>query len=211
MAVIVGLLLFPTLTGVWQLSNIGERVRATAVTKGLAKMAERARAVKQNGTEWPWERDWPSGEMPSVVRYLDQCTATSDHLLVTWPAPEYHDFTRRQFAAGHALLLPPRAFTADRHQQRMVERLDQQFVPIVLINETTKEEFDRSYGLLSEYLSEHYVAIGRYTIYDGSVIAVTHRRDLNARSTYGPDDWPCGLEAGDAPPMSASLGDEPGG
>jgi hypothetical protein len=52
------------------------------------------------------------------------------------------------------------------------------------------------------------VAIGRYTIYDGSVIAVTRRRDLHASSTYGPDQWPCGLEAGGTPPTSPSLGDE---
>ncbi len=205
---VVVLLALPTVAAVSSVSSIENGISEAALTKGLSKMAARATTVRQNGTKWPWERDWPSGQMPAVVRYLDQCTGPSDRLLVTWPAPEYYYFTRRQFAAGHALLLPPRAFTGAGHQRRMIERLEQQFVPIVLINETVKDEFDRSYGLLSEYLDKRYVAIGRYTIYDGSVIAVTRRRDLSARSTYGPEKWPCGLEAGHPPPERASLGDE---
>jgi hypothetical protein len=205
---IVAIPLAPVLAGVWSLSNVSEGIERAALMKGWAKMAERAAAVRQSGTVWPWERDWPSGEMPATVRYLDECTRPSDRLLLTWPAPEYYYFARRQFAAGHALLLPPRAFTGASHQARMIARLDSQFVPIVLINESRQDEFVKSYGLLAQYLSERYVASGHYTIYDGSVITVARRRDLHPTSTYGPEAWPCHLEAGEAVPDSASIGDE---
>lgn len=193
---IVALLAGPAVSAVLTLSSVDERIDDAALTKGLGKMAERLTTVWRSGTIWPWDRQWPSGEMPAVVRYLNACTGPSDHLLVTWPAAEYYFFTRRRFAAGHALLLPPRAFTERQHQQRMIERLERQFVPIVLINETASEEFDRSYPLLSAYLAEHYVPIWQYTIYDGSVITVARRSDLHASSTYGSEQWPCGLAVG---------------
>jgi hypothetical protein len=186
--------LVPALLAVWTLSSVGDRIQAAALTKGWAGMSARAATVRRDGTEWPWESNWPSGRMPDVVRYLDECTSPSDRLLLTWAAPEYHYFARRQFAAGHALLLPPRAFTGALHQERMIARLEHQFVPIVLINETRHDEFVRSYGLLATYLSERYVAAGHYRIYDDSVITVAQRRDLRATGAYGPNNWPCHFE-----------------
>lgn len=207
-AFIVAVLAAPMLVGLWGLSNIREGVNAAALTNGWRGMSARAAVVRQSGTQWPWEREWPSGDMPEVVRYLDQCTGPSDRLLVTWPAPEYYYFSRRLFGAGHALLLPPRAFTGSRHQERMIARLESEFVPIVLINESRWDEFHQSYGLLAEYLTTHYEASGRYTAYDDSVIVISRRRDLRATSTYGSENWPCHLRADETTHQSSRIGEE---
>ena len=114
---------------------------------------------------------------------------------MTWPATEYYFFTRRPFAAGHALFLAPHAFTTARDQELMLEWLDRGRAPVALVNETRAEQFARAYPRIDAYLRASYVPIARYEIYDGSRIAINVRRDLKSTGTYCPDAWPCGFES----------------
>ena len=62
-------------------------------------------------------------KLPDAVRYLNSCTTPDEAVLLTWAAPEYYYFAKRRFGAGHALFLPPDAFTGLDDQRLMLARM----------------------------------------------------------------------------------------
>lgn len=182
---------------VWVSTKLDEGIGDTHVVEGIRGIRARTEAVLERVGTWPWTNFWPTGSLPAVIEYVARCTAPTDHLLVMWGAAEYYFFTQRPFAAGHALLLPPRAFVEPRDQALMVSRLQQQRPPVALINETRRHEFAEAYPMLDEYVSDQYVSVGHYQNYDDSKIAVTVRKDLKGTTTHGEQGWPCGFERGD--------------
>jgi hypothetical protein len=140
---------------------------------------------------------WPTGQLPPAIEYIAQCTSPTDHVLMTWPATEYYFFTRRPFAAGHALFLAPYSFTGVKDQEFMLDRLQREHVPIALVNETRAEQFATCLpAARSIHSKEYYAAVDTYEIYDGSQIALAVRRDAMPSRSYGPNGWPCGFGGG---------------
>ena len=178
----------------WILSDVPNRLKETRVMDGFGTIERTIEGVRETGTVWPWERFWPAGEVPSAVRYLHACTAPGDAVLLTWAAPEYYYFAQRRFGAGHALFLPPDAFTTEHDQARMLERIRRDRIPVVLINEGRREEFTNAYPAVDRYIRDAYVAVGNFTIRDGSLITVAIGRDVKSTGTYDPEGWPCGFE-----------------
>jgi hypothetical protein len=189
-------------TGVWMLTDLRSHVRETRIQDGVGGMLERLANRRTAGTDWPWSSYWPAGPVPDVIRYLRVCTAPSDRLLVTWPASEYYYFAGRAFAGGHSQLLAPRAFTAERDQELMIARIEGYSVPVVLINEAERPQFERTYPLLDRYLRDRYRPIGQFTIRGNETITIAVHEGLRASSTFGPEAWPCGFTPGTsaAPP-----------
>ena len=179
---------------VWNLGSLTERLRDTRIADGPSVMWRTIEGVHETGTQWPWERFWPAGELPEAVRYLNACTAPDDTVLLTWAAPEYYFFAKRRFAAGHALFLPPESFTTRHDQELMLARMRRQRPPIVLINETRRNEFATAYGEVDRYLRQKYVPSGHFAIREGSDVIIAMHRDLKPERTYGAERWPCGFD-----------------
>jgi len=182
------------LINTWILSGVPNRLKETRVADGFGAIKHTIEGVEETGTVWPWERFWPAGELPEAVRYLHACTTSRDAVLLTWAAPEYYYFAQRRFGAGHALFLPPDAFTTAHDQARMLERIRRDRIPVVLINEGRSDEFARAYPEVDRYIRDAYVAVGNFTIRDGSLISVAIGRDVKSTGTYDPGGWPCGFE-----------------
>jgi hypothetical protein len=178
----------------WMLADVPDRLKETRVMDGVGTIKHTIEVVKETGTVWPWERFWPAGELPGAVRYLNACTGPSDAVLLTWAAPEYYFFARRRFAAGHALFLPPDAFTTAHDQARMLERIRRERIPVVLINESRNDEFAKAYPEVERHIRDAYVAVGNFKIRDGSLITVAIGRDVKTTTAYNPEGWPCGFE-----------------
>jgi hypothetical protein len=178
----------------WILEGVPNRLKETRVADGFGPIKHTIEVVKETGTVWPWERFWPAGEMPAAVRYLHACTTRDDAVLLTWAAPEYYYFAQRRFGAGHALFLPPDAFTDAHDQARMLERIRRQRIPVVLINEGRSDEFANAYPEVDRYIRDAYVPVGNFKIRDGSLITVAIGRELKSTHTYDPEGWPCGFE-----------------
>lgn len=191
LAVVVGV---ASSASIWNLGSLTERLRDTRVADGVSVMWRTVEGVRETGTQWPWERFWPAGELPEAIRYLNACTDPEEAVLLTWAAPEYYFFAKRRFAAGHALFLPPDAFTTPHDQELMLARMRRQRIPIVLINETRRQEFANAYGEVDRYLRQEYVPSGRFKIREGSDVVIALRRDLKPERTYGADRWPCGFD-----------------
>jgi len=179
----------------WDLGDVTDRIKETRVTDGLDLMERTLQGVKETGTQWPWERFWPAGEMPEAVRYLNACLSPDEAVMVTWKAPEYYYFSRRRFGGGHAVFESPAAFSTPHDQELMIARLRKVRVPIVLINETLRTDFAGTRAGVDAYLKREYVPAGRFQIRDGSDITIAVRRDLTPGRIYGADRWPCGFES----------------
>jgi hypothetical protein len=182
------------LINTWILSAVPTRLKETRVADGFGTVKHTIEVVKESGTVWPWDRFWPAGELPAAVSYLHACTTNRDAVLLTWAAPEYYYFAQRRFGAGHALFLPPDAFTTRHDQARMLERIRRDRIPVVLINEGRSDEFARAYPDVDRYIRDAYVAVGTFKIRGGSLITVAIGRDFKSTGTYDPEGWPCGFE-----------------
>jgi hypothetical protein len=187
---------------VWTLGDIAASYRLSGVGRGWPVVREQLARRFQEGTRWPWQAYWPAGPVPDAIRYVRECTVPSDRFLVSWAASEYYYYAGRAFAGGHAQLLAPRAFRGARDQALMLARMQTHRVPVVFVNETGRDEFQRTYPLLEAYVREHYRAVGEFRIRnDEEIVAVLVREDLRGTSTFGPGRWPCGFFA----PVSQAL------
>ena len=192
---VIGMVLVTTMAAsVWTLGNLGEKVRDTGVFGGVRNVTTHIRSLARAGSEWPWTRFWPAGDLPAVVPYLNSCTAPSDRVLLTWAAPEYYFFARRPFGGGHAWVLPA-GYRSARHQDLMIERLLNHRVPVALINETTRAEFAGAYPRVDAYLRTAYRTVGRFQHRDGSDITIAVRDDLQPTGAFEPEGWPCGFRS----------------
>lgn len=191
LAVTGALLLAVSARSIWTFADLTELIDNTGFNGGWRAVKETYVDLDQRGTEWPWRRSWPTGDLPAAVPYLDECTQPTDALVVTWFAPEYNFFARRRFGAGNVSFFPPDSFTTQKDQQHMISSLRQHEVPVILINETRRAEFASAFPLVDRYLSDTYLDRGEFTIYDGSVIAIAVRKDLRATGAWGPNAWPC--------------------
>jgi hypothetical protein len=176
-----------------EVSKVDEAVERANVMKGVGQMQARLDALVDANAEWPWDRYWPQGELPAAVRYLNECVSADERVLLTWSAPEYYYFSRRGFGAGLALFLPPRAFTNAADQEKMVSRLRREQVPIVLINETSRDEFSAAYPTFDRYLRQQYTPSATFEISGGATITIAVRADLKAGRRFGEHGWPCDL------------------
>jgi hypothetical protein len=183
-----------TLLNVWILGTVGGRIKDTGIANGLSGIQRTIASAREAGTTWPWQRFWPAGEMPVAVRYLNACTTPGDAVLLTWAAPEYYFFAQRRFGAGHALFLPPDAFTTKHDQDRMLAQIRRERIPVVLINETRREEFARAYPEVDRYIAAEYRPVGQFSIRDGSRITVAIGRTFKQHGAYAAEGWPCGFD-----------------
>jgi hypothetical protein len=101
-----------------------------------------------------------------AARYVAECTAPNDYLLVTGYAPELPVLARRRFAAGLGTLSLS-LYTSDADQRLALDRLGRQSVPIVLADAAPfDDEFVHDYPLLAQYLSTHYRQAGTIDVDD---------------------------------------------
>lgn len=176
---------------IWVFAGVDEDLDNGGFYAGRRGAQESMADARDRGTVWPWTRAWPSRDLPAVIRYLNACLAPDDALTLTWRAPEYNFFARRRFSAGHVEFLAPSAFTTEQDQAQMLAWLGEDRVPIVLINETLREEFADAYPRVDGWLRTHYAAVDTFEIYDGSTITIAADRRLTARSVWGEKNWPC--------------------
>lgn len=189
-AVCAAALVIPWFLGGWSLGRLADELDETNLLRGPEPIRQQAEGVIAAGMAPEWDQYWPAGQVPLVTRYLRECTSPDDRVFMTWSAPEFYYFARRPFGSGNALLLPG-TLSGQADQRQMVQRLETERVPVVLVNESRLAEFEGSFPLLAGFIRERYATRGRFTIRDGSEIALAIRRDLSANRTFGEDEWPC--------------------
>lgn len=180
----------------WSVVNLSDRWAQAGLDRGPRGVIINLRDLLRDANRGSWRPYWPADDEPPVIDYLIRCTKGTDRLLVTWFAPEYYVFSKRGFAAGHALFLPS-SFATERDQALMLDRLATESVPVVLINETEHEAFARAFPAVAAYVASRYTVGPRFHHNGDTVIGVAFRNDVTPPRTPDAAPWPCGPPASD--------------
>jgi len=161
---------------------------------GPGAVAERASQVLDSLRTSPPIDAWDSSKLvgaQALLRYVHVCTRPTDRLLVTWFAPDYYFDSGRGFAGGQIFWFPG-YYTSPADQQRTLERLRRQSVPIVISEARRHEQFAAQFRLIDDYLKNNYRVAGESPYGDDrSVFRVLVDSRVAPTATYEPLSLPC--------------------
>jgi len=123
----------------------------------------------------------------AILRYIFECTAETDRLLVTWFGPEVYFSVERPFAGGQVYL--HHGWHSSPADQRLtIEWLARQRVPIVL--ERNDFEYEQYFPLLADYVRNRYRQVPISADLVGG-FRVLVDPSVTSNGTYEPLGAPC--------------------
>jgi hypothetical protein len=185
-----------TVVSAADLGDLDRMMRTARLSESGENIADRVMSnVRELGARPPIDGWLKSGderrELKRLAQYVRECSAPSDHLLVTWFEPELYYYSERRFAAGIAFFHPG-FFTSPAQQQRALARLRAQSVPIAIVEEGRNAQFfSRDQPLLAAYLAELYRPAATVAAADGQRYAVLIDKRAAPVRSYGPWGLPC--------------------
>jgi hypothetical protein len=177
-----------------RVGRFGEQVDRAGVNGGIDGVRARALEIVSELRAPYVEEQMPSDFAFALVpfyRYVQACTPSQARLFVTGFAPEVAFYARRGFAGGHAVLYAG-FHSSPPAQQQIVDRLDGQLVPFVIVPPDRFGEFERLYPGVHAYVARHYRRLTDVPV-DGAQepAHIFVRRDTPSVRSYGPEEWPC--------------------
>ncbi len=144
-----------------QFNSIARELETGGILVSPETAQRRFHAVRDTLRSLPPE-SWAGHETRGslkVARYLAECTAPEDFVLMGTYADEIPYYARRRFAAGQGLFAF--GFSRGEADQRLaLERLQRQSVPVAVMDADYEHEFGRNYPLLARHLAQHYRDLG---------------------------------------------------
>lgn len=95
----------------------------------------------------------------AIARYLAECTAPDDRVLVAINADEIPYFATRRFAGGQGSFYS-NLLKSDDDQRLVLQRLAGQSVPVVVSHPNYHDEFAVNYPLVAQYIAAGYRDVG---------------------------------------------------
>jgi hypothetical protein len=141
--------------------EIPQELRSGSLTSSPAAAARRFTQVRDTLRALP-PKDWSGVEARdtlAVSRYVAECTAPDDYVLVGLYGDPIPYFARRRFAGG----MPYFAYSflkSETDQRLTVERLSRQSVPIAIVAADYEGEIVADYPIVARYLEAHYREAG---------------------------------------------------
>jgi hypothetical protein len=139
-------------------------------------------------------RELPSPHLREMIAYVRDCTRPDDRLYMPMFVPEVYFFAQRAFGAGMVVTFGNH-WAEDRFQQRTINALTAQSVPIVILDGHNLEPFARTFAVLDRYLRDHYRLAGETGFGDSEVgprgYRVLVRNDRLPTSTHPVWSLPC--------------------
>ena len=154
-----------TFWSVGTVSGVGSvMARLDVLGGGGAGVWERLGVVNRELRSRPIDEWAPPGStgLRAITRYLFDCTAPSDRILVTWFEPSVFFYAERGFAGGQSFLYGGSDFGgggwfASLAEQRLtIDRMQRQSVPIILGRRDQEEEFRLGFPLVYEHVQTEY-------------------------------------------------------
>ena len=173
--------------------HAGEQIASARLLAGPRGIREQLNDVNRQLHLRPIDWYAPPGStgLRALTRYVFECTAPSDRLLVTWFAPEVFFYAERLFAGGQVYLDPGGWHASPADQQLTVRRLRDERVPITLVSVEWEEAVSKRFPLVHEHLRQHYVTAARSTFGGEREYAVLVARSLPPLGVYEPLGLPC--------------------
>jgi hypothetical protein len=139
-------------------------------------------------------RELPSPHLRELIEYVRDCTRPDDRLYIPMFTPEVYFFAQRAFGAGMVVTFGNH-WAEDRFQQRTINALAAQSVPIVILDGHNLESFARTFAILDRYLRDHYHLAGETDFGDSDVgprgYRVLVRNDRTPATTNPKWSLPC--------------------
>jgi hypothetical protein len=125
-----------------------------------------------------------------AVRYVRDCTAEREPLLVLWFAPDLYYYSNRPFA-GRLGFYMEGYWTSERSESLNIAVIERDRPTIALI-ESDREVTDLyTYPRLLSYLADFYHPLGVLSSNDDRTIRVLARNDRSPTSIDSESGWPC--------------------
>ena len=146
-----------TFGGTGMTGGLGARIANAGSWDGPTGVWEQLGVVNRRLHRRPIDVWAPPGStgLRALTRYVLDCTAPSDRVLVTWFAPDVFYYAERGFAGGQAYFEPGwHGSVAD--QRLTLERMQRQSVPMILGRRDQEARFRDAFPLVYDYIQTRY-------------------------------------------------------
>ena len=129
--------------------------------------------VRADGRTWSYVlTDHETGNLRALTRYLLDCTAPSDRVLVTWYEPDVYFYAERGFAGGQAYF-ERGSFGSVADQRLTIERMQQQSIPIIVGRRDQEDLFREGFPLVYDHVQTRY-RLAAETTFGGEHTVLVH-------------------------------------
>jgi hypothetical protein len=189
------LLLFQMVTAAYSFSDMDRELDTAGLSQSWDKVARRYQSVRDDLGRLPpasWRSVDQGAGVLGAAEYVAECTEPSDRLLVTGATHEVPVLARRRFAGGQAMFKLS-LYTSERDQQRALERLEQQSVPVVLadVRDDGDDGFLTDYPLIASYILDRYSEAGTIQVDQEPRLRILVERARHARGRDHRFGLPC--------------------
>ena len=134
----------------------------------------------------------PNAQLWGLAAYLRECTVPADRVFAPAFVPELYFFAQRGFAGGVVATFGGH-WSEPRFEQRTVDALSSQSVPLIIFESGDIQGFAVTYPALDRYVREHYVKAGEITFEgpDARPYDVFARRDRRQVRMHDRLSLPC--------------------
>ena len=181
-----------TVGGTGMTGGLGMRIANAGIWDGPAGVWEQLGVVNQRLRDRPIDAWAPPGStgLRALTRYLLDCTAPSDRVLVTWFEPDVFDFAERGFAGGQAYF-EHGAFGSVADQRLTIERMQQQSIPIILGRRDQEDLFRLGFPLVYDHVQTRYRLAAESTFGGEQTFLVYVDAQLNPDAEHPDLGLPC--------------------
>ena len=134
-----------------------------------------------------WEREGTT-DVRGLARWLHECTAPGDRLLMFGYHPEVFFYSDRRFAGGMQFFHSG-YFSSQAEQELTVTRLGRQRVPFVIVESEDLPALDNTYAIVGDYVRQNYRQVAASGFGEGRSFVIYQRKDVPRRSLR--DGLPC--------------------
>ena len=125
-----------------------------------------------------------------AVRYVRECTAPDDPLLVLWFAPDLYYYSGRPFAGRLGFYMEGYWASPD-HERENIAAIERDRPTLALMEPGRRETDLYTYPLLLTYLANEYREVGVLESSDGRRVRVHVRNDRTPTGVDRKTGWPC--------------------
>jgi hypothetical protein len=173
-------------------SDIGRELETTGMSRSWRDAGRRYAVVRDELGRLP-PSAWKDGDahgMLVAARYVSECTAPTDRLLIIGPVHEIPVFAKRRFAGGQAMFKLS-LYTSEAFQRRALVRLAHESVPMAIADAAEFGEFTALYPLVARHLAEHYREAGSILVDGTPRFKIFAASDRQPTRMYSPLGLPC--------------------
>ena len=181
-----------TVGGTGMTGGLGARVANAGIWDGPAGVWQQLGVVNRRLRDRPIDAWAPPGStgLRALTRYLLDCTAPSDRILVTWYEPDVFFYAERGFAGGQ-VYFERGSFGSVADQRLTIERMQRQSVPIIVGRQDQEAEFRQAFPLVYDYVQTRYRLAAESTFGGEQTYLVFVDAQLNPATEHPDLGLPC--------------------